>query len=350
MTEYQPGDIQPGSDATPLSRREARKAEADALKSSASQKQPSVPTEQPSPTAAVEPTAEAELAGVFATEPPEAGDEPSVAAGEAASVRPSKAKTTKGQPVKRTLATKVVGVFGELLITAGVFVLLFLGWQLWWNSIVLTNEQASDATSLADDWKLPQVTGTTPTPTPTQTGTPVAPVNYGEPAVMGAPSAGSDFAILYVPRFGADFKRTIAEGVDPHTVLNKGGAGHYEETQMPGEVGNFAVAAHRDGWGSAFIKINELQIGDPIYVETQDGWYTYRYRDTEYVTPYGVGVIDPVPQVEGATPVDRLITLTSCNPLYIASERIIAYGAFESWQPRSAGPPAEIASVVGSGN
>jgi sortase A len=167
---------------------------------------------------------------------------------------------------------------------------------------------------------------------------------------MGAPSTGANFAILYVPRFGADFKRTVAEGVDPTTVLNKGGAGHYEDTQMPGEVGNFAVAAHRDGWGSAFIKINELQIGDPIYVETQDGWYTYRYRDTEYVTPYGVGVIDPVPQVEGATAVDRLITLTSCNPLYIASERIIAYGAFESWQPRSAGPPAEIASAVGSGN
>ncbi|WP_084606005.1 class E sortase [Agreia bicolorata] len=344
MTEYQPGDIQPGSDATPLSRREARKAEAEALKNSAS------PTEQ-----SAETPDEPAQTGLLAFETITAADDSVPAAGEAASDRPSKkksraAKAAEQPPVRRTLATKVVGVFGELLITAGVFVLLFLGWQLWWNSIVLTNEQASDASSLADDWKLPAVTGTTPTPTPTTTGAAAAPVNYGEPAVMGAPSAGNNFAILYVPRFGADFKRTIAEGVDPQTVLNKGGAGHYEDTQMPGEVGNFAVAAHRDGWGSAFIKINELQIGDPIYVETQDGWYTYRYRDTEYVTPYGVGVIDPVPQVEGATPVDRLITLTSCNPLYIASERIIAYGAFESWQPRSAGPPAEIASVVGSGN
>lgn len=348
MTEYQPGDIQPGSDATPLSRREARKAEAEALKSSTSSTQQ--PDATPEPAAAA---AHSDLDALSVSEPPVGGDEPLVAAGAAASARPTTSRTSKKAPrppVKRTLATKVVGVFGELLITAGVFVLLFLGWQLWWNSIVLTNEQASDATSLADDWKLPVVTGTTPTPTPTSTGAAAAPVNYGEPAVMGAPSAGSDFAILYVPRFGADFKRTIAQGVDPHTVLNKGGAGHYDDTQMPGEVGNFAVAAHRDGWGSAFIKINELQIGDPIYVETQDGWYTYRYRDTEYVTPYGIGVIDPVPQVEGATPVDRLITLTSCNPLYIASERIIAYGAFESWQPRSAGPPAEIASVVGSGN
>jgi len=354
MTEYQPGDIQPGSGAAPLSRREARKAEAEALKS------PSTPTrsaganegETPAPVSATKPESEQpfEQLGFLPSEPatendePNRGDEPAAAAGAAAS-----GGTATKAPVRRSMATKVVGVFGELLITAGVFVLLFLGWQLWWNSIVLTNEQTSDASSLADDWKLPVVTGTTPTPTPTTTDT-AAPANYGDPAVMGAPSTGTDFAILYVPRFGADFKRTVAEGVDPHTVLNKGGAGHYEDTQMPGEVGNFAIAAHRDGWGSAFIKINELQIGDPIYVETQDGWYTYRYRDTEYVTPYGVGVIDPVPQVEGATAVDRLITLTSCNPLYIASERIIAYGAFESWQPRSAGPPAEIASVVGSGN
>jgi LPXTG-site transpeptidase (sortase) family protein len=373
MTEYQPGDIQPGSDGAPMSRREARKAEAEAQKSAATPTQPSTPTKaapnevtlnEVTPTAAVpvaaaEPQAHTETQsfeqlGLLASEPP-VGDGPSPAAGEAASARASKktrgAKSAERAPVRRSLATKVVGVFGELLITAGVFVLLFLGWQLWWNSIVLTNEQTSEASSLADDWKLPVVSGTTPTPTPAPASAdPAAPVSYGDPTVMGTPSAGSDFAILYVPRFGADFKRTISEGVDPHTVLNKGGAGHYEDTQMPGEVGNFAVAAHRDGWGSAFIKINELQIGDPIYVETQDGWYTYRYRDTEYVTPYGVGVIDPVPQVEGATAVDRLITLTSCNPLYIASERIIAYGAFESWQPRSAGPPAEIASVVGSGN
>jgi sortase A len=359
MTEYQPGDIQPGSDAAPLSRREARKAEADALKSppaptSAStdpepQSEPHAATPIAAPSPQEEPQAFEQL-GLLGSQTPDEGDESDasdVAAGEAASGHV--AKTASRAPAKRSVATKVVGVFGELLITAGVFVLLFLGWQLWWNSIVLTNEQASDATSLADDWKLPVVSGTTPTPVPSSSD-PAAPVNYGDPAVMGSPAAAADFAILYVPRFGADFKRTIAEGVDPHTVLNKGGAGHYEDTQMPGEVGNFAVAAHRDGWGSAFIKINELQVGDPIYVETQDGWYTYRYRDTEYVTPYGVGVIDPVPQVEGATAVDRLITLTSCNPLYIASERIIAYGAFESWQPRSAGPPAEIASVVGSGN
>ena len=251
---------------------------------------------------------------------------------------------------KRSIGSRVVGVFGELLITAGVLVLLFLGWQFSLNGIMLNNQQASDANNLAQGWATaePSTPVETPVPTPTDP-TSVAPsFPNGQPPVMGAVENTEAFAVMYVPRFGADFKKTIAEGVDPRAVLNNGGAGHYSNSQMPGDVGNFAVAAHRDGWGSPFLKINELQQGDKIYIETQDGWYTYTYRSSEYVTPFGVGVIDPVPQVPDATPVDRLITLTSCNPLYIASERIIAYGVLTDWTPRSVGAPAEIAAIVGA--
>ncbi|MFB2598891.1 class E sortase [Herbiconiux sp. P17] len=248
---------------------------------------------------------------------------------------------------KRSVFSRVVGVAGELLITAGVLVLLFLGWQFSINGIMLNNQQASDANNLSQTWAGDGSNSAAPAPTQSPAAD-AATFQYGEPPVIAAPAATEEFAVMYVPRFGADFKKTIAEGVDPRSVLNNGGAGHYPGTQMPGAVGNFAVAAHRDGWGSPFLKINELQVGDPIYVETQDGWYTYTFRGLEYVTPLGVGVIDPVPQVEGATPTDRLITLTSCNPLYIASERIIAYGVLTDWQPRSAGAPAEIAGIVGA--
>jgi sortase A len=261
--------------------------------------------------------------------------------------KPAKEKKVVAPPAKRSIATRIIGVFGELLITVGILVLLFLGWQLWWNSIVLGNQQAGAATSLSDQWQ--NLLPSDPAPAPTTAPGSTEP-DYGVPPVMAAPGAGADFAILYVPRFGEGYKRTISQGIDPGSVLNKGGAGHYPDSQMPGEVGNFAIAAHRDGWGSAFININELHLGDAIYVETQDGWYTYRFRGLEYVTPFGVGVIDPIPQVTGVTATDRLITLTSCNPLYIASERIIGYGAFESWQPRSAGAPTEIAAYVGTGN
>ncbi|WP_246093078.1 class E sortase [Subtercola boreus] len=272
---------------------------------------------------------------------------------EAGEGRPGDRRPRDNRRGSKSIVRGVIGVAGELLITAGVLVFLFLGWQLWIQGIALNSAQTNEASGLSQQWNASPVGPVSPGSTdPAAPATGAAPAdgsNGAAPVVMAAPAETKQFAVLYVPRFGADYKRTIAEGVDAKAVLNAGGAGHYEQSAMPGAMGNFAIAAHRDGWGSPFIKINELKIGDPIYVETQDGWYTYRYRDTEYVTPEGVDVLSAVPQVPDAAPTDRLITLTSCNPLYIASERIIAYGVLDSFTPRSAGAPAEIAGLTGKG-
>ncbi len=236
----------------------------------------------------------------------------------------------------------VPGILGELLITVGVLVLLFIGWQLWWNDAVIAGQQSSAASEVSQNWieQDRQARGHT-------TAAAATDADYGDPVVAGSPDKLDAFAVLYVPRFGADYHRTVAEGIGLD-VLNSPrlGIGHYPGTQMPGEVGNFAVAAHRSANGGAMHLINELQIGDPIYVQTSDGYYTYRFRDLEYVAPTTVQVLEPVPNAPGATPVDRLITLTSCNPLYSTAERIIAYGVYESWQPLSAGAPAELAPII----
>ena len=50
-------------------------------------------------------------------------------------------------------------------------------------------------------------------------------------------------------------------------------------------------------------------------------------------------MLEPVPQAPGLAATDQVITLTSCNPMFSAAERIVAYGVFESWQPASAGAP-----------
>ena len=71
---------------------------------------------------------------------------------------------------------------------------------------------------------------------------------------------------------------------------------------MPGEVGNFAVAAHRTTYGKPFNRIAELHVNDAIVVETADGWYTYRFRTLEYVTPDEVEVLLPVPQARTPRP------------------------------------------------
>jgi sortase A len=233
----------------------------------------------------------------------------------------------------------VVGVIGELLITAGVFVLLFLGWQLWLNDIIVGNQQQAAAQSLDDKWNK-----TAPKPTPVPTSTPTK--GPGTPVVDTPPGNAQVFGILYVPRWGVGWERPIGQGVGTADVLNKIGVGHYPSSQMPGEVGNFAIAAHRHAYGGGFQYVHELHVGDHIYVGTQSGWYEYTFRDIQYVQPTQVNVIQPVPMEPGVAPVDRLITLTTCNPFFSTKERMISYGVFDTWYPRADGPPPEIAATI----
>ena len=213
--------------------------------------------------------------------------------------------------------SSVVGVLGELLITAGVLVLLFLGWQLWWNDAIMAGQQSSAASELSARW-LEQGSAARDDAATRPT--------VRRPVVGPAARHGEAFAVMYVPRFGDGSQRRIAEGTGLD-VLNSTelGVGHYPDTQMPGEVGNFAIAAHRSAYGGGMHEIEQLQLGDAIFIQTQDGWYTYRFRDLEYVTPRRSRCSPRAARPE-LQPTDRLITLTSCNPLFSTAERIIAYG------------------------
>lgn len=244
-----------------------------------------------------------------------------------ASPSPDRSRSRRGRKHTRVTA---LGVLGELLITGGVLVLLFLVWQLWVNDAVLRAAQDREASQLSESW---------------QAGPPEQeqpPAELVDPVVLAQPGDGEVFGILRVPRFGDDYAAKLAGGVSASRTLNPLGLGHYPDTQMPGELGNFAIAGHRNTHGKPLNLIGELHVGDAIVVEVPEGWYTYRFRTLEYVAPSGVGVLNPVPQVDGVEASDSIITLTSCNPAFSTAERIIAYGAFESWTPRSAGMPASL--------
>ena len=232
-----------------------------------------------------------------------------------------------------------VGVVGELLLTAGVLIMLFLGWQLWFNDIVVSSGQRDQALQNSRSWA-------SATPDAEASPDPAAsPTGPGDPVITTAPTSdATDFGNIYIPRFGADYVVPVATGVGLGNVLNLGKVGHYRDTQMPGEVGNFAVAAHRTTYGKPFNQITDLRVGDAIVVETQDGWYTYRFRTLEYVKPTGVDVLAEVPQAPDSQPGDRILTMTSCNPLFSAAERVVAYSVFESWQPRSDASPVPALS------
>jgi len=258
---------------------------------------------------------------------------------------PATAPTTSRRPVS------LIGVLGELLLTAGALVLLFLGWQVWWNDAITGAQQSAAASDLSLAWQEQGRADERASSGGEEDGDGARDAAGGAavdpPVEASAPVYGEAFAVMYVPRFGDDSQRTIAEGTGLD-VLNdvETGVGHYEGTQLPGAVGNFAIAAHRSAYGGGMHEIDRLRLGDGIHIQTADAWYTYRFRDLEYVTPDTVGVLAPVPHRPDLAPTDRIITLTSCNPLHSTAERIIAYGVLESWRPASAGPPDEIAAAV----
>ncbi|ACQ78289.1 sortase family protein [Beutenbergia cavernae DSM 12333] len=242
------------------------------------------------------------------------------------------------RPVKQSFGSRLVGFVGELLITVGVLLGLFVVWQLWWTDVEAIREQGHLIAELEETF----------TPSPEQAGE----VRTDEPPVMTAPPLGETFAELWVPRWDADdpYRRTIAEGVDRATVLDVIGIGHYPDTAMPGDVGNFATAGHRQTFGRPFFAVDQLQTGDSLIVSTAEAWYVYTVTETAIVAPTQVSVIAPNPSDPSAEPTERLITLTTCHPLFSTRERFIVHGVLDHWVPRESGRPAElIAAEEGTG-
>lgn len=230
-----------------------------------------------------------------------------------------------------------VGVLGELLITAGVLLLAFLAWQLWWTDVESNREQAQLVQE--QGWDEPLA------PLEASEGPAIVTPRYDEPPVMAEPEYLTTFASMRVPRWDGEPTRTITQGTDRPNVLNPLGVGHYEGTAMPGGVGNFSLAAHRTTYGKPFNRIAELQEGDPIVVWTEDTWYVYRVTSSQIVMPDDVQVIAPVPDQPDAEPTERFITLTTCHPMFSARERYIVHGVLDYWAPVSEGVPAELAEV-----
>ncbi|MGV8979246.1 MAG: class E sortase [Cellulomonas sp.] len=257
-----------------------------------------------------------------------------------------------GRPARRTSAGSValagLGVVGELLITAGVLLLAFLVWQLWWTDVEGNRAQAEIVRNL--DWAQAPTTAPSAASTPgatdsgPTTGPVIAPPHRGEePPVEAEPGLRTTFATLQVPRWDGEPERPVSEGVDKATVLDALGIGHYPGTVMPGAIGNFALAGHRTTYAKPFNRVAELQLGDPIVIRTASTWYVYRVTSTQIVNPQDVAVIAPVPGKPGVNPTERSITLTTCHPMFSARERFIVHGVLDYWAPVSDGVPAEIA-------
>jgi sortase A len=235
----------------------------------------------------------------------------------------------------------LAGVLGELLLTGGVVLLLFVVYELWVTDLLAAQDQDRLASRLHQQWSA------------------AAPSASGAvPAAVTPPRVGQPFAFLHIPRLGSGYARAVVEGAAQEQLAQ--GPGHYQGTAMPGQIGNFAVAGHRVGKGSPFLDLDTLRPGDPLVVETAGGWYVYRVLGDpatgsvedasgipgqEVVQPADVGVIAPVPDdPAAAAPTRAYLTLTTCNPKFSARTRLIVHAVLDGAPVAKAdepnGPPA----------
>ncbi|MBQ0990668.1 class E sortase [Micromonospora sp. H61] len=215
-----------------------------------------------------------------------------------------------------------VRVSGEILITFGLVVLLFAGYEVWGKSAIVDAHQNDLNNQLVQEWG--------PTDDPTVAPS-VGPSVKPSPPVRGKPLAG-----LYIPKLDKNW--VVVEGVTQQDI--RFAPGHYPTSALPGQVGNFSVAGHRNR--ATFWRLDELNEGDPIVVESKTDWYVYRVSQSRIVRPTQVEVVAPVPGEPDKKATKRMLTLTTCNPKFDNYQRLIIHAELDRTQPKSAGRPAEL--------
>ncbi|WP_062204912.1 class E sortase [Demequina salsinemoris] len=244
---------------------------------------------------------------------------------------------------------RILGIVGELLIAAGVLLGLFVVWQLFYTDVQAGRVQDAIIEDFED-----QVGAVTAGGSVSEDGVDLEtvetiPAEYqftDDPPVLDEPAHAEVFGLMYVPRWGEDYVKPIAQGTDKPTVLNVIGIGHYEGTAMPGGWGNFSVAAHRTTYGKPFTDIQTIEDGDSVIIETADAWYVYEVTGHEIVLPTAVEVIAPVPDQPGMEADGRYLTMTTCNPRYSAAQRWVVHGYLKYWAPTGHGIPSEMVEEV----
>jgi sortase A len=226
----------------------------------------------------------------------------------------------------------VVRTLSELCITVGAIIVLFVAYLLLWTGVRADHDMDSEIGRLERQWSATPVAGpTTPSPGSSSSSSPSsAPASpRAAPSPRPVPYRdGSAFAVMYIPRFGSGWRRPVLEGTSIGTLRK--GLGHYTGTAALGAVGNFAVAGHRRTYGDPFKDFPELRPGDEVVIVDGTLRYTYVIDHGPFRTvPTDVGVIDPVPRESGYTRPGRYLTLTTCDPEWGHSHRLIAWGHLE---------------------
>jgi sortase A len=226
--------------------------------------------------------------------------------------------TTTAEPgaARGSRTRRALFLLGLTLVAVGLVLIGYVVWQLYGTNIVSRQKQEQNVEQIQEAWEAPT------SPSPEEDDVPL----------------GETSALIRIPKFGKSYLMPVLEGTSDKVLAE--GFGHFEHSANPGQVGNYALAAHRVTHGEPLRDMPELRPGDRVIVETRKAIYTY-VLDTnpnDLVVPFtGVWVVDAFPdnpEEGGVEPVlangRRLITLTTCSELFHTDNRMIAFGHLES--------------------
>ena len=275
------------------------------------------------------------------------------------------------------LLSRVLGVVGRVCIGLGVLTLLFVAYQLWGTGLITAQAQDgldNEFDSLVEEAEnldaalIAQAPEAAPTP---DTGDvddddavePEVEVETDEERAAREEAErnaaaeiellsnllwqdpGEPVSKLRMPTINVDW--TVVAGVGTDELAK--GPGHYPGTTLPGMPGNAGIAGHRTTWGAPFNRIDELEPGDEIFVETLQGDFTYRVMEQDsgkghfIVSPERVDVLD-----QDFEEAPNRITLTACHPKFSARQRIIVVGELVG-EPAAFIPPPDLLHLVTPG-
>jgi len=257
----------------------------------------------------------------------------------ATSVAPLPAVAPHAAPPPLGPVRRGVRELGLGLITLGVVILLFVAYQLFGTNLTEANNQQQLQRGFAQNLRAhgAPATGATASPVPGPAPSPPLTTPSPSPLPSDSPTVGdtapgplTDGAIdrMVIPKIGVD--KFVVDSTTESALTR--GPGHYTGTVYPGQVGNAGIAGHRTTYGAPFYRLDQLTVGDDIFFTDTTG-AVFRYQVDQaplVVAPSDVGVLAPT--------ADARLTLTTCNPRFSATTRLII-------KAKLVGLPAPVAKV-----
>lgn len=241
---------------------------------------------------------------------------------------------------------------GTILLGTGALLVAFVAFQLWGTALYTDHAQSNLRKQVGHEigrssLPLSALGSARPGVEPKGSGLPA--VASSVAPTTAPPPVGQPIGLIAIPKLGLD--DALVEGTGEAQL--QGGPGHYQGTALPGQAGNAAIAGHRTTFAAPFYDLNELSKGDPIFVLTKQGLFRYNVSSSEIVDPNDNAVLDAATTPE--------LTLTTCNPRYSASQRLVVVAFLDTTTKAGTAPapqsdpprqtPASVAAdnVAGGG-